>query len=68
MASLFPVDLTEQIRCVQREIAMRQNVYPRRVSSGHMSQKLADLEIARMQAVLETLKGLEPSYGKGLVE
>ena len=45
---------------------MRRRVYPGWVSSGRMSQDQADQELARMQAVLETLQGLmtpEPKQG-----
>lgn len=56
MAELFPIGLDEQIVSVEREIVMRQNVYPRRVSDRKMTQQKADKEIAAMQAVLATLK------------
>jgi hypothetical protein len=49
------ISLEEQIACVKREIAMRKNVYAKRVLSGSMKQAEADREIARMEAVLETL-------------
>jgi hypothetical protein len=52
------VSLAAQIQCVEREIRMRGEVYPRRVAAGRMSQKTADREIMLMQAVLATLKGL----------
>ncbi len=56
------IPLAEQIRCVGREIGLRRNVYPKWVASGRMKQQDADREIAAMEAVLATLKGLE---GKG---
>lgn len=55
---LFPPSLAEQISCVQREIQMRQRVYPRRVAAKAMSQRQADRELAAMEAVLETLRKL----------
>ena len=52
------VTLGMQISCVEREIAMRRQVYPRQVGQGKMKQATADLQIAAMEAVLLTLKGL----------
>ena len=50
------VSLTEQIKCVERELVMRRRVYKRRVEEGRMDQAMADREIEAMEAVLETLK------------
>lgn len=50
------VPIHEQIKCVEREIALRRSVYARRVSSGSMTQDAADREIATMEAVLDTLR------------
>jgi len=58
MSELFPIGIDEQIAAVTREIAMRRSVYPRRVADKKMSQAKADKEVAAMEAVLETLKGL----------
>jgi hypothetical protein len=52
------ITLGMQIACVEREIAMRRQVYPRQVGQGKMKQATADLQIAAMEAVLLTLKGL----------
>lgn len=59
MPDLFteePVPLLEQMLCVQREIAMRERVFPRMVASGKMKQRMAEREITVMRAVLETLR------------
>ena len=56
MAELFPPSIEEQIACVEREIKYREHVYARRVSNKQMTQQLADREITRMKAVLNTLK------------
>lgn len=48
-----------QIACVQREIAMREYVYPRRVKIAKMSERKADTELACMKAVLKTLTDAE---------
>lgn len=54
-----PVNLAQQIACVRREIAMRENVYKRRVADGKMTQAKADGEVRAMQAVLATLQAVE---------
>ena len=63
MTALFPdagqsVDLANQIRCVEREVRMRERVYPRWVASGKMTAPAADRELAAMRAVLSTLLSL----------
>jgi len=52
------VTLRDQIACVEREITMRERVYPRWVAAGKMTPGKADAELAGMRAVLETLRGL----------
>lgn len=51
--------IARQIASVEREIALRERVYPRFVESKRITQKLADEEIAAMRAVLETLREIE---------
>lgn len=51
-------NLNVQIICVQREIAMRERVYPRWVEAGKMTQKKADAELETMRAVKDTLQDL----------
>ncbi len=53
------VTVGEQIKAVEREIAMRRRVYPRWVSGGKMTQTKADAEIAAMEAVRETLRAVD---------
>lgn len=48
--------LDEQIKCVEREIAMRKRVYQKRVLEEKMSKQTADHELECMAAVLETLQ------------
>lgn len=60
------IPYAEQIACVEREIAMRERVYPRWVADHKMTQKKADQELAAMRAVLETVKAAaknEPILG-----
>jgi hypothetical protein len=56
------VPIGQQIRCIARELALRRNCYPRWVKSGKMKQFEADRELESMEAVLETLKRLEPPF------
>ena len=51
--------LREQIEEVDRELAMRRDVYPRRVSAGRMRASVATYHMARMQAVRDTLQALD---------
>lgn len=50
------IGITEQIACVNRELALRYTVYPKQVKSGKLSERLAQQETHRMEAVLDTLK------------
>ena len=50
------ITIEDMIKCVEREIGMRQRVYPRWVESKKMSQEKADYEIKCMTAVLDKLK------------
>jgi hypothetical protein len=50
------VSIEDQVRCCERELALRLKAYPRWVANGRMTQKQMDLEIERMEAVIETLK------------
>lgn len=51
--------LQQQIQCVDRELSMRQKVYPRQVSTGKMKADDAEYHISQMRAVLKTLQWLE---------
>lgn len=52
--NLAPPAITDKdkIRCLKREIAMRERAYPRWVEGGRMTQAEADREIAVMKAIL----------------
>jgi hypothetical protein len=50
------ITIKDQVSCVERELALRQRVYPRWVSERRMPQEKADREIQAMEAVLQTLK------------
>jgi hypothetical protein len=53
------VTLGEQILAVQREIGMRERVYPGLVRNGKMKLDESERQIAAMKAVLETLRIIE---------
>jgi hypothetical protein len=54
----MPSSLDAQIAEVEYELAMRRRVYPHQVATRKMTQGEADLHIARMQDVIETLRTL----------
>lgn len=54
----IPVTIEDQVKCVEREISMRERVYPRWVADKKLTQATADRELAGMKAVLRTLKSL----------
>ncbi|MBX9697889.1 MAG: hypothetical protein K2X74_00575 [Acetobacteraceae bacterium] len=63
-SDLFPdagnmVSLARQIACIERELRMRRQVYPRRVADARMTQRAADDEIAAMEAALATLREVD---------
>lgn len=55
---MTPIPLSRQIKVIEREIEIRQDVLPRKVARGGMTQQQADHGIATMQAVLESLRRL----------
>jgi hypothetical protein len=48
----------QQLECAERELKMRERVYPRWVAQEKMNQEKADHEIACMRAIVATLKPL----------
>jgi hypothetical protein len=50
------VPIEEQIRCVDRELALRRSFYPREVQAGRMRLEVAQRETWAMQGVLDTLR------------
>jgi hypothetical protein len=47
------VSTHEKLKCAERELKMRQRVYPRFVENGKMKQWQADYEIKVMQAIID---------------
>lgn len=56
MNGLFAVTIEEQIAEVERELKLREHVYPRWVAEKKMRQEKADKCMAAMRAVLDTLR------------
>lgn len=56
----------EQISCVARELALRKACYPKWVSNGRMKKEEADRELARMEAVMASLKELRDLKSGGV--
>jgi hypothetical protein len=54
------------VKCAERELGIRQTVYPRRVATGKMSLQKASQEIECMRRIAETLKGMEPEHSRKL--
>lgn len=48
--------LSDQIKCVTREISLRKRIYPVWVLKNKMKQEHADYEIDCMQSVLDLLQ------------
>ena len=59
MPELFAPSIDDQIECIRRELGYRHKVYARRVESGQMTARLAEREIARMEAVHDTLRSIK---------
>lgn len=57
------IGIAEQIACVNRELSLRYAVYPKQVKSGKISERLAQQETERMEAVLATLQWVQANKG-----
>ena len=53
------ITIEQMIACVEREIGMRERVYPRWVEQKKLLQATADQELARMRAVLDLLMSIK---------
>jgi hypothetical protein len=53
--SISIASISDQIQCVEREIAKREVVYPKWVAAHKMTSTRAAYEIAAMRGVRETL-------------
>lgn len=57
--------LDDQIKCVKREIAMRERVYPSFIARGKLKPHEAEWQLEAMKAVLKTLTDLQANSFKG---
>jgi hypothetical protein len=57
MPDLFPITKSDKLACIEREIKMRETVYPRWVTESRMSQTKADRELEVMRAIAEDYRG-----------
>lgn len=55
------VPIEAQVRCVERELRLRQEHYPRWIQKGKLREAKAREELEAMEAVLETLREVEQS-------
>jgi hypothetical protein len=62
------VSIEDQIKCVRREIGMRERVYARRVADKAMTQAQADKEIGAMKAVLASLVAIDHTATQGSLD
>lgn len=53
------ITLAEQIKCVERELAMRKRFYKKAVDQGRLELVEAEYEIEAMEAILNTLRGVK---------
>ena len=58
-AAAAEISLDQQIACVKRELALRRNVYAKRIANNVMKPIQADFEMAAMTAVLRTLLDID---------
>ena len=62
------ITLDDMVSCIEREIGMRERVYPRWVEQKKLLQATADQEMARMRAVrdlLLTVKNVKAELRQG---
>jgi hypothetical protein len=53
------ITLSEQIQEIERDIVIKKIAYPRRIAGRLMTIAEADVRIARMEAVLATLRRVQ---------
>jgi hypothetical protein len=57
------VSIDAQIRAAERELRLREHVYPRWVETGKMTASAARNEIAAMRAIVDTLRDVQQKDG-----
>lgn len=62
------ISLDDQIKAMHRELALRKNVYRKRVADGRMSITEAIAEYSRALAVVKTLRALSEGRADDALE
>jgi len=62
------ITIDDQIKCAERELAMRKRVYPRWITAKKMSEEKANREIAVMESIIKTLKAVKKIENGQLLE
>lgn len=68
VATFPPPSPRQMLECAERELAMRERVYPNQVRSGKMRQREADYEIHVMRGIAEKIRQSIERKAKGTVE
>ena len=55
MSDLLPITQADMLAEIDREIALRQRVYPRAIAAGKLKLQKADRQMAVMEAVREQI-------------
>lgn len=56
MELALPISVDDMVRELQRERAQRERVYPRLVQQGRLRQKMADRQLAVLDATIKHLQ------------
>lgn len=64
LSESFAPTIDELIKCAERELAMRERVYPRLVVKGKMKPTVANLETALMAAIVDQLRKIKKSQAR----
>ena len=60
------VTLAMLIKCAERELGLRQAVYPRKIAEGKLSLKTAQHELTCMRKIVAVLKEIEAQHVRKL--
>jgi hypothetical protein len=52
-----PFSKTDKLKCIEREIALRERVYAKYVERGMMTREKADRELALMKSIADDYEG-----------
>ena len=60
------ITLSMLVKCAERELGLRQTVYPRKMAGGKMSLQKARQEIECMRRIVDLLKEMEAEHSRKL--